>query len=312
LTPNGNYHFRINAEVDEFLFRTMPLENSSPIRFVVGGDMYHDTLEEMNITSDKAAKTDPAFAVIGGDIAYVHGKGAPRFYRWIEWIQSWHTHMVAPGKRMIPVVVAIGNHDVQGQFDQTPTQAAAFAALYPMPGKKIFNVLDFGSYLSLFLLDSGHANSIGGAQTDWLKTALDARKGVRNKFAIYHVPSYPCIRSLRNERSAQIRQHWLPLFESKGVRVAFEHHDHAYKRTFPLLQNKVDPKGVIFIGDGGWGAGKARQRTKGNLPFYLNKFIPARHFILVTVQDRQQLFQCIKDDGSVIDELRISVDDKQS
>ena len=80
--------------------------------------------------------------------------------------------MVTPQGYLVPVVAALGNHDLIGHFDQTPAQAAIFSALFPMPEKNIYNVLDFNSYLSIFILDSGHANPIGGQQASWLRTAL--------------------------------------------------------------------------------------------------------------------------------------------
>jgi hypothetical protein len=161
-------------------------------------------------------------------------------------------------------------------------------------------VLDFNSYLTLFLLDSGHANPIGGQQTKWLSHALEERQHILHRFAIYHVPAYPSVRSFKTKQSIDIRNFWIPLFEKKGIQVAFEHHDHAYKRTHPLLKNCINAQGIVYLGDGGWGVETPRiLRIK---PFYLAKFASIRHFISVTLTPSQQTFKCIDDEGRVIDE----------
>lgn len=305
LNSDTLYRFKIEPEGGVYQFRTMPSSLSKPVRFVVGGDMYHDTIDVMAKTCQAAAKTAPHFGIVGGDIAYAFGKtGIPqKFERWIEWIRTWHASMINPDGSLIPVLAAVGNHDVCGQFDQSPAQAVVFATLFPRPQKKIYSVLDFGSYLSLFLLDSGHAHPIGGAQQDWLRQALNQRKHILSKFAIYHVPAYPSIRPFANKQSANIRKYWVPLFEQYGLNAAFEHHDHAYKRTHPLLNNKVHAKGIVYIGDGAWGVDKAREPKSNRKRFYLAKFKAVRHFILVSLQDESRHFSAIDSDGNLIDEF---------
>ncbi len=302
LQPHTEYSFKVLPYEEEYLFLTAPSELKEDLRFVVGGDMYHDDIQFMTKTSQKAAQTSPLFALIGGDIAYAVKSFQPsqKIDRWIEWIKAWHATMVTPQKHLIPVISAIGNHDLTGQYDQTPAQAAVFSALFPMPGKRIFNVLDFNSYLSIVILDSGHANPIAGQQTNWLKATLDERQHILHRFAIYHVPAYPSVRTFQTKQSVSIRNHWIPLFEQGGIQMAFEHHDHAYKRTHPLLKSRIHPEGIVYLGDGGWGVENPRQ-LRGN-PSYLAKFASVRHFIAVTLTPFQQTIKSINDQGQIVDE----------
>lgn len=306
LQPDTQYQFKVLPGEIVYRFLTAPAKLEKELRFVVGGDMYHDGIEVMAKTGRRAAQTDPLFALLGGDIAYaVKGRylSVQHIERWVEWVKSWHSTMVTPQGNMIPVLSAIGNHDLLGQYDQTPRQAAIFSLLFPMPGNRVFNVLDFNAYLSIFLLDSGHANPIQGEQTKWLSSALQNRKQIPHLFPIYHVPAYPCVRKFQTKQSVLIRQAWVPLFEKWGVHAVFEHHDHAYKRTYPLLRNRVNPNGVIYLGDGGWGVEKPRkQKDKRS---YIAKFAPARHFIAVTITPTQEKFQSITDQGEVLDEVVI-------
>lgn len=312
LKPDTMYELTLTPNQENpYFFRTMPEGLTRPIRFVVGGDMYHDDKEtkDMETTCRQASKTNPDFALLGGDIAYAvkSARSDEKLDRWIDWIRVWHKCMVTDDKRLIPVISAIGNHDLVGQFDQTPAQAKVFSLLFPMPGEQIYNVLDFGSYLSLVILDSGHANRVEGTQTKWLKSTMKSRRHVLHCFAIYHVPAYPSIRSFNNRKSVSVRKNWVPIFEREGLGFVFEHHDHAYKRTVPLLNNKTNPTGVVYIGDGAWSVDEPRQMTISKRSHYLAKFVPSRHFILMTVENNEEHMTSISADGKILDQYSIQV-----
>ncbi|MEO5803667.1 MAG: metallophosphoesterase family protein, partial [Verrucomicrobiota bacterium] len=258
LTPKTDYQFRFGEQSKEYKFRTMPKVLSAPVRFIEGGDVYHqrDWMDNMNAL---AAKFDPAFIVIGGDLAYANiaTNKIERVQRWYDFFDSWKNHGVAPDGRLIPLLVTIGNHEVKGFWGKTPESAPGFYALFSMPGKQGYNSLDFGNYLSLVLLDSGHTHPIDGEQTKWLKKTLSERQKVPHLFTFYHVPAYPSARhddeGENSDLTQEVRKYWCPLFEKYGVPISFEHHDHAYKRTHPILANKINPKGIIYLGDGAWG-----------------------------------------------------------
>ena len=44
---------------------------------------------------------------------------------------------------------------------------------------------------------------------------------------------WPSVRG-GGQPARNIKDHWITLFEQHGVRLAFENHDHAYKRTYPI------------------------------------------------------------------------------
>jgi hypothetical protein len=304
LKPGTDYRFRFSENSGEFTFRTIPQNSREPIRFVVGGDtmdpldMLDESFEE---TSRLAAKQDPMFAVIGGDIAYANGEPG-LVGRWYNWLATWKKLMVTSDGRLVPFVVAIGNHEVQGGFNQTPEKAPYFYSLFALPNKRSYRVLDFGRYLSLVLLDSGHTHPIDSEQTDWLRQRLAGRQDVPHLFAVYHVPAYPSVRGFNNGVSAKIREHWVPLFEQFGVDVAFEHHDHVYKRTHPIRAEKIDPGGVLYLGDGGWGVIPRKPRDR----WYLAKEASKQHFILVTINGQNRSFLAIDSEGQIFDQVNQS------
>lgn len=306
LNPDTVYTFRTGTDGEEFLFRTMPSTLSSPIRFVAGGDMYHDDLAPLIETQKQAAATNPRFALLGGDIAYTAPKFAlfsENFERWLDWLKAWKTTMVTPDGCLIPMIIAIGNHDVIGRFNKTPSSATFFYSLFVAPEQNSYKAIDFDGYMSVIVLDSGHTNAIDGKQKQWLQNTLESRSAIPNKFALYHVPAFPSIRTPKGTVSNEVRQHWVPLFDMFGLTAAFENHDHAYKRTFPLLNGAIDEKnGVLYIGDGAWGVKTPRKEKFSHRHWYIAKFASARHFILVTLfPDNSTQYEGIDSKGNILD-----------
>lgn len=308
LKPKTDYDFRFGESSREFKFRTMPQDLSQPVRFIEGGDVYHqrDWMDHMN---ELAAKFDPAFVVIGGDLAYAHSNGkteTENVQRWYDFFDSWKNKTVAPDGRLIPLLATLGNHEVRGYWGKTPASALGFYASFSMPGPQGYNVLDFGNYLSLVLLDSGHTHPIAGAQTDWLKKTLAARKNVPHVFPFYHVPAYPSCRDdevgENSDLTQEVRKFWCPVFEKNGVRVSFEHHDHAFKRTKPMWQGQVNPKGIIYLGDGAWGV-RLRLTEPDGPRWYIAKSDIIRHFYLITISATQRDILAINEKGEIFDEV---------
>ena len=307
LSADATYWFRFDNGAREYKFRTMPQTLSSPVRFVSAGDMYH-TREMMDEMNKLGAKYDPAFIIMGGDLAYTNDRTnqLEKVSRWYDLFDSWKHLAVAPDGRLIPLLVVIGNHEVKGFWHQTEAQAVGFYSLFSMPGKQGYNVLDFGDYMSLLLLDSGHTRPVAGAQADWLSVTLSKRKKVPHVFPVYHVPAYPSARPFEGgengDISEAIRKHWSPLFDRHGLKIAFENHEHTFKRTHPIRGNKVDPNGVVYLGDGAWGV-RVRNPHPVDSTWYLAKAAAVRHFYLVTLFPDARHILAINNEGAVFDEL---------
>jgi acid phosphatase type 7 len=319
LAPATTYEFGVEQGGGTFQFRTMPADALQPIRFATGGDVRH-TREMMEKTAREAAKYDPDFLLFGGDLAY--GNGDPRrIENWYDWFESIMTTFITEEGRIIPVVVAIGNHEVfenrrLESAGETPEwayekwglrggDATFFFDLFPMPQRPGYGVLDFGDYMSVVLLDTDHQTPVHGEQTEWLRGVLEARTHVPHVFPVYHVPAYPSVRSFDGSVSADVRENWVPLFDEFGIRAAFENHDHAYKRTYPLRGGEIDPQGTVYIGDGAWGVGVreiGRSQDQDGPAWYLANAQSERHFILVTLQGTHQHFLTVNEDGRVIDQ----------
>lgn len=302
LQPAAYYEFCFQPGARVFKFRTMPKDLSQPVRFITGGDVYHD-LKWLNPMNALAARLDPAFIVFGGDLAYSHGgTDEEKITRWFDYFASWKTNAIAPDGRLIPMLVTLGNHEVKDSYRQPNEKAASFYTLFSSPGPQGYTALDFGKYLSLFLLDSDHTHTIAGEQTEWLGKNLSARRKVPHVFPVYHTPAYPSFREDTGTQAREVRAHWCPLFDKYGVKLVFENHDHCFKRTFPIRAGKVHAKGTTYLGDGAWGV-EVRKPDPKKPKWYIEKSIPVRHLYLVTLHPEARHVLAINESGEIFDEV---------
>jgi hypothetical protein len=296
-----------------YRFRTMPKTQKREIRIAAGGDVGAGTWTE---TMNRIASSyEPDFVMWGGDLAYCDGAQA-RLGRWYEFFDSMKRTLLGADRRLIPVLVTPGNHEVQGGYVQAVAKKAGkpydryddrlrdqvapyFFSFFAMPGQPGYNVLDFGDYLTVVLLDSGHVNPISGMQAAWLDDVLTKRATVPHIFPIYHVPGFPTFRPLNDPPGVAVRESWAPIFEKHRLPVVFENHDHNFKRTFPIKNGQRDPAGVTYLGDGAWGTfvvGIANDER-----WFLEKTMPINHFYLVRLNGANAVFEAINLRNQVID-----------
>ncbi len=315
LLPASEYSFRIEGTEVQHTFLTAPEKLTSPVTFVIGDDC-NQTDTYFKETTSEACKAHPLFTVIGGDLAYAtpSKKSKPEDCdRWIKWLVTWYQEMQVkndPSKpsRLVPLLVAIGNHEVKGRYGQSAESASFFYTLFRYPYlTKGYYTLRFGDYLSLYILDSGHTAPVSGDQKSWLQDEMKKDSLMYHKIASYHVPAYPSVRYYRNNLSSQIRRHWIPIFDKERLHLAFEHHDHSYKRTFPLKDNKLHPRGVVYIGDGSWGA-KERLPKKANRTTYLATTAKVRQFCKVVLSYEKRDVIALSSQGSQVDQYSEEVD----
>jgi len=343
LAPGSLYRFRVGEFTREYKFETMPAELDRPIRMAVGGDVMEEK-EWMARTNRLAMTYEPDFIMWGGDLAYADARPT-RVHRWFDFLDAMMETLITEEGKVIPVIVSIGNHELQNRYiynyddyeerghtDEWRMEVAPyFFSLWAFPGLPGYNLLDFGDYLSLLILDSLHANDTGGEQNAWLRQSLEDRRNVPHVFPLYHVAGWASVKGTeyRTEQIA-IHEDFYPVFDEFNLRVVFEKHDHAYKRTPPMRGGEVvaQGEGVVYLGDGAWGVdtrdhirhldesrfrpesvrfGHYEIRQDGIIDdiediWYLETFAPVRHFILATIYEDDQHFLMIDENGNIIDE----------
>jgi hypothetical protein len=315
LKPGTEYILKIGTDPQVCRFRTMPAKATNTFTWVSGGDC--GTGPHAIGTNQIAAKQEPYFALIGGDLGYDNGTSAKTA---LQFLTNYSKHMIDPKGRLIPMVTCIGNHEVKGGYKGKRADATYYLPLFDGLYKDTtYDALDFGDYLSLVLLDSGHVSPIGGAQTDWLDKALAAREDRPHLIVANHVPAYPSYRSpgalvpkeidpvlalmgLKGKAlgtGEENRRYWCPLFEKYAVDAVLEHHDHTFKRTHPLKGGHVDKYGVPYLGDGSWGQLRAPNAPE-KLPF-LAKVAKAYHMTVHKLEGDTRYHVAVEENGKIAD-----------
>jgi hypothetical protein len=302
LKPGTEYEFKVGNLPMSGKFRTMPSKATNSFTFVSGGDC--DTNEHAVNNNMLAAKQDPMFALIGGDLGYDNGTSLDHAY---DFVHNYSRTMIDRQGRMIPMVVCIGNHEVNGGYGKTRNEAPFYFALHDgLYADKSYATLDFGDYLSLVLLDTGHCAKIDGEQTSWLDKELKERVDRSHVFAVNHVPSYPSHRKFEDDNGkegtgAGSRKHWCPLFERYNVDAVFEHHDHTFKRTYPMKDGMRNANGVVYLGDGSWGKLRAPEPPEDRP--YLAVASEAYHLTVHRLEGDKCHHVAMKEGGQVIDTI---------
>ncbi len=335
LEPGGVYYFIAGSPDGGYTAqRSVRLPGRGPegLRFIDGGDMAES--EFVGPLLQAAAAESPQFALIGGDIAYEDGALA-NWALWDQWLDNWEAYMITPEGYTVPLILAIGNHEVVGGYDgfddplaRAPFYFGLFAQSghgFDMPRSAYFR-RDFGPEATLLVLDSGHVTEIGGAQADWLEQQLAQLGAVDLRMAAYHVPMYPSHRGFEEPHIARVRDAWLPLFDAGGLDLGFEHHDHTLKRTKPLRENRSDPSGTVYLGDGCFGQDPrsgdqaaaledpAELASLGLTENYLAAWAAVRNFWLIEVaRDQASTTRSLRlialdADAAVLDESEIGVE----
>lgn len=83
---------------------------------------------------------------------------------------------------------------------------------------------------------------------------------------------------------------------------------HTYKRSQPIFQGAVDPeRGIVYVGDGAWGVStrEPRRDEQGQLPWYIKRAEPLRHFIMVDVVGSDMQLHMYTEDGVLLDALHV-------
>jgi hypothetical protein len=204
------------------------------------------------------------------------------------------------------MLVTIGNHEVEGGFGMKPENAPFFYSLFGGEPAKFtdgaYANYDFGNYLRLIALDSDHTKSIP-SQNSWLEQSLKEGEAFDFVFPAYHVPAYPSYRPFTGSGSTEIRKNWTPLFDKYKVPIVFEHHDHAYKRTHPLVNQEIVKEGVVYLGDGSWG--RAPRKLNSTVRPYLAVAKSSLNIIKVTVDMNKVLFEAYNEKEEIIDSFEI-------
>lgn len=303
LKPGTTYYFKILTDQNsakDYKFKTLPSDDSA-IEIVSGGDL--SPHPDVVTVAQKAVTEKTAVLLLGGDLAYADGD-LKKYDRWLKLFELLNQAMLSPDGRLIPMIVAIGNHEtIKKKSPNALTKAPFYFTFFPQNNQKSYFKRRLANHTTVFTLDSGHFIPHEGEQTDWLKQSLKEESLVTNKFALYHVPLYPSFRDFEEAGSKAGRDAWLSLFDQYVLTVALENHDHALKRTKMLSGGKVVSRsGTVYAGDGCWAIAP---RPAANNRWYLETAQVQKHLWRIVADKNKVSLQAIGKTGKTLDSFTI-------
>ena len=289
LLPSTAYYLRVESDgvrSREYWFQTAPSDDR-PFELLYGGDSRSDRedRQRMNARMKALFEAHPTILALwhGGD--FVDRGGS--WEDWDQWLED-HTATTLDSGRLLPVIPTRGNHEIDD---------ALYNQIFAMPGggrgQNYFQTT-IGS-TTLLTLDS--EASVRGDQRDWLEQTLAAMRPVsRWLVAGYHTPAWPAVKI-----PGPVKAVWVPLFENYDLDLVCENDGHALKRTVPIRDDKQDPTGIVYIGEGGLGV---KQRTPEAGRWYLQSpglALSAHHVQILSFGPNALVAQAIGMDNEMLD-----------
>eukprot|EP00667_Euglena_gracilis_P006148 EG_transcript_6195 len=248
LKPGTKYFYQVEGDQRTFSFRQPA--GRLPLRLGLTGDVGQTAVS--NATLRALAAFDAEAVLFAGDLSYADGWG----WRW----DSFGRLMETAAARY-PFLACPGNHELLGG-----EAYIHYNARWLMPHRRSGSPDNtFFSYevgpVHLISLNSYAATAPGSIQADWLLRDLGTiRRSVTPWVVVmFHAPWYNSNTGHQGEAQA-MRRDVEELFYDAGVDIIVSGHVHAYERTYPAFQDRVDLCGPVYlnVGDGGNREGTVR------------------------------------------------------
>lgn len=281
LEPNTTYYYNISSDSSnrrEMLnFTTLPLRNSTSLKFLVFGDSRSNNGLLRGPRQEIVKKimenfNDIEFFIHTGDIVY-NGKNQTQWNDYFDDVEIL--------TKNIPGYYIEGNHEkLDGyMYDNIPLPSNGLNSYY-------YN-FSIGP-ISFIGLNTERDTSI---QTTWLEEVLkknDQDNDTLWNIAYMHRPIFNSM-STRPDLSDLIAA-WCPLFEEYNLDLVFAGHNHYYERSYPMNSLKQfddsssydfeNPSNPMYFITGGAGAPLYDRNTNPSYaPFYNKTY----HFLIVDI-----------------------------
>ncbi len=280
LKPDTVYYYRISGFSTIWKFKTAP-STRRPFRFAVYGDTRTTPMSHRAVCLSMILSR-PEFSIHVGDIV-TDGR------RYDLWQREWYD----PAKELVnfcPYITVLGNHERNSHWYYD------FFSLPKGSGTEAWYYFDYAGVLFLGL-DSDQNFRPGSPQYKFASNVL-GKKGYKFKIVMFHHPPYTNGGSYYQSLCRYARTYLVPLFESKGVDLVLNGHDHHYERSYKA--------GITYIVTGGGGAPLGNPKYSHNI--YSKKKARIYHHCTVDIAGEILVLMCVKNDGSVFDKTVIDKD----
>lgn len=248
LQPETLYAYRVRGDgtwSEWFQFRTAPAE-FKPFSFLYFGDAQNSIRSHFSRVIRQGFRDEPTVALMlhAGDL--VNQRAGNHDDEWGEWFEAGgFLH------GMIPTLPVSGNHEYISRRLPSGTEKRTLGPHWsrqftiPRNGPVGFeDTVYFVRYSGVLfiVLDSMRAVDDPKAaiiQARWLDDVLDREKA-RWVIVSHHHPIFSVALGRDNP---SLREHWLPIYERRGVDLVLQGHDHAYGRGRNLVEGRTVTQG---------------------------------------------------------------------
>ncbi|MBI4821284.1 MAG: metallophosphoesterase [Deltaproteobacteria bacterium] len=267
--PTANALATIRVAGESPIVAEIPARRIGRTRVAIYGDS-RDGDAPHRILSQAIREAEPDVLIHTGDLIRTANdeQGFAEFLAAL-WPQPTEEH-----KRLVPLVIALGNHEVLGPGNGLDTLLASvpvppdrFARANATP-PAVFHV-NVGP-VRIISIDSNSPMAAGSRQYEYLGQLLGAQQGQKLTIvAMHHGPLSSGVHGGHPD-GAQLME----LFQRKGVDIVAAGHDHLYER---IVSDRVT---VLVSGGGGAPLYWRTTNVPGSIAF-----APTHHYVLLDVDD---------------------------
>lgn len=246
LFPDTEYHYRVRTGSDQStdaVFKTAPVKGTSGFTFLAYGDNRSNEWTHTEVALAMAYLGIRTFVLNNGDIVPSNVSDES------VWQEDFFSPL-APLIREAPIYIGQGNHE-----NYNPLYTQYFSHPSSESGSEYYYSFDYGNVHVLVADTQGNYN-VGSAQYNWIESDLISSSSdpqIDWIVVLFHLPPYS---TGRHGSDLSVRTKLCPLFETYGVDIVFNAHNHCYERI-------SEQNGVVYIITGGGGAGlKDRESTE--------------------------------------------------
>lgn len=295
LEPGQAYPYKIllgrRTLADEELRTNKPARE--PFTFVVFGDSGRGTQEQYMLAGQMTA-ADPDFLLHTGDLVYGRGER----HKYYERFFSPYRELL----RQVNFWPSLGNHDVvEPHYGQPYLDVFELPQNGPEGEQPERNYwFDYAS-ARIAIVDSNiDEAALRDHVAPWLRDVLGEADAVW-KFVVFHHPPYT---GGHYEPDERIQRTLVPVFESAGVDVVFNGHDHMFQRSHPIRDGEIaqDGGGVVYVITGAGGARIYEALPPEQRPAYVAALNDEIHsFTHASVSGNELVLEQIALGGDVLD-----------
>lgn len=195
---------------------------------------------------------DARFCLMTGDLVESQGSSNSE-WEWEQWFE-----LMQPVWKDIPIAPVIGNHDISPNKNLTyhfNTASVGFdQEMSTTPGGIYSFVYGDALFIAMSTEDYSKENFLDSLK-QYVYDEVAAHPDVRWKFVFYHKTIYTGSSSHQSDADSKVvREAFVPVFDSLGIDMAFQGHDHLYEvigvtRNYELVDGSV--VAVDSVSEGG-------------------------------------------------------------